>query len=220
MTNKDTKIAIIGGTGALGSGLAKSWARKGFTIIIGSRSKDKAVSAASDLSDEIASEHITGDDQPGAAEQGDIVVITIPYANHADTLTAIKPYLKGKIVIDATVPLKPPKVARVQLPEAGCAAVETQKILGEEVRVVSALQNIGAQHLHADHTINCDVLVCGDEPDARQNVIELLEAIGLKAWHAGPLDNSAAAEALTSVLIHINKRYKIAGAGIRISNGE
>ena len=126
--------------------------------------------------------------------------------------------LAGKILIDTTVPLMPPKVARVQLPSGGSAVAAVQEMLGSSVRVVSAFQNVPA-HLLLDlaHDVDCDVLVCGDDVAARETVIQLIGAIGLRGIHAGPIANSAATEALTSVLISINARYKVPGSGIRIT---
>ena len=133
-------------------------------------------------------------------------------------LKAAKAGLAGKILIDTTVPLVPPKVGRVQLPDEGCAALIAQAILGEDVRVVSAMQNVGALHLsHLDEEIDCDVLVTGDSVEARDEVIGLLKDIGLRGFSAGPLANAAAAEALTSILISINRLYKSDRAGIRIT---
>ncbi len=130
----------------------------------------------------------------------------------------IRESVQGKIFIDVTVSLKPPKVATVQLPAEGSAGVIAQQTLGDNVRVVSAFQNIAAAHLNDEHEIHCDVLVTGDDVDARETVVQIAQAAGMKAWHAGPLANSAATEALTSVLIFMNKRYKIAGgAGITIT---
>ena len=125
--------------------------------------------------------------------------------------------LTGKVLIDVTVPLMPPKVGTVQLPEGGSAVVRAQALLGDEVDVVSAFQNVGAMHLQGDHGIACDVLVTGNKRAARDTVIKLVEALGLRGWHAGPLANSAAAEAMTSVLISINRHHKINGAGIVIT---
>ncbi len=211
------KIAIIGGTGALGSGLALRWAQAGHKVIIGSRDGGRAVGAARELS-ALVKEEITGMENSDAAASGDIVVMTVPYASHPATLAAIRPHLDGKILIDVTVPLMPPKVRTVQLPEGGSVAKAVQETLGSEVRVVSAFQNVAAAHLvDLDHAIDCDVLVCGNDPKARGKVIELAKDASMKAWHAGRIDNSAVAEALTSVLIFINGSYKIDGAGIRIS---
>ncbi len=220
MPNKSPTLAILGGTGALGSGLAKRWVRAGYSVIIGSRSAEKAELSAKELKEEIPQSDIAGMDLTGAAVAADIVVLTVPYANQQQTLDVVRANLTGKILVDATVPLRPPKVGTVQLPELGSAAQESQAYLGDDVTVVSAFHNIGADHLQADHVIDCDVLVAGNKAEARETVIGLVEAAGLKAWHAGPLANSAAAEALTSVLITINRRYKIGNSGIRITSGE
>ena len=219
MSNDKPTIAVLGGTGDLGGGLARRWAKAGYTVIIGSRSAEKGIAAAKELSEALPGSDVSGDDLAGAATKGDIVAVTVPYANHGATLEQIKPAVQGKIVIDTTVPLRPPKVGRVQLPEAGSAAQEAQNLLGEEVRVVSAFQNVAAHHLQADHDIDCDVLVSGNNVDAREVVIGLAADGGMKAWHAGPINNAAAAEALTSILIQINKREK-AHSGIRITLGK
>ncbi len=211
-----SRISVIGGTGALGSGLALRWALAGHDVIIGSRDGARAEQAAGELS--TGSKPISGAENSVAAGQGDIVVLTVPYANHSATLETILPHLNGKILIDVTVPLMPPKVRTVQLPEGGSVAKAVQKQLGDEVRVVSAFQNVAAAHLaDPDHDIDCDVLVCGNDPQARETVIELAKDAGMRAWHAGRIDNSAIAEALTSALIFMNGHYKIDGAGIRIS---
>lgn len=210
MTTKNSTIAILGGTGDLGGGLAVRWSRAGYKIIIGSRTLQKALDAAAPLG-------AVGMDNVSAAQACDIAVLTVPFANQKSTLESVRDGLAGKILIDVTVPLVPPRVARVQMPPEGCAAMAAQAVLGESVTVVSAFQNVGASHLRDDHPVDCDVLVCGDKLAAREQVIELVEAAGMKGWHAGPLANSVAAEALTSVLIGINKRYQIDGAGLRIS---
>ena len=219
MSNDKPTIAVLGGTGDLGGGLARRWAKAGYSVIIGSRSAEKGIAAAKELSEALPGSDVSGDDLAGAATKGDIVAVTVPYANHGATLEQIKPAVQGKIVIDTTVPLRPPKVGRVQLPEAGSAAQEAQNLLGEDVRVVSAFQNVAAHHLQADHDIDCDVLVSGNNVDAREVVIGLAADGGMKAWHAGPINNAAAAEALTSILIQINKREK-AHSGIRITLGK
>lgn len=211
------KIAIVGGTGALGSGLALRWAKAGHEVTIGSRDAGRAVQSAADLSDNLGVT-IAGLGNGEAAAWGDIVVMTVPYASHAGTFEVIRAHLSGKILVDVTVPLMPPKVRTVQLPEGGSVAKAVQKELGEDVRVVSAFQNVAAAHLaDLEHDIDCDVLVCGNDKEARGLVIGLAEDASMKAWHAGRIDNSAVAEALTSVLIFINGSYKIDGAGIRIT---
>lgn len=211
-------LAILGGTGDLGGGLALRWAKAGYGIVIGSRSAANAEKAAAAYKEKVPGADIRGLENGAAAEAGDIVVLTVPWANHAPMLEVMKPAVAGKLVIDVTVPLQPPKVRTVHLPPSGSAAQATQAFLGEDVRVVSAFQNVAADHLaDLDHDIDCDVLVCGNDVEARQQVIELAEAAGMKAWHAGQLANSVVAEALTSVLIFMNNRYGIPGAGIRIT---
>lgn len=212
------KIAIVGGTGDLGSGLAKRWARAGHEVIIGSRDATRAADTAKVFNSDAGTSSISGMANDDAAAAGEIVVLTVPYENHAPTLEAIKDKVQGKIVIDVTVPLMPPKVRTVQLPEGGSCAKAAQALLGEDVRVVSAFQNVAAAHLaDLEHDIDCDVLVCGNNPEARETVVKLAEDASMKAWHAGVIANSAIAEALTSALIFMNGRYKIDGAGIRIT---
>ena len=210
-------ISVIGGTGALGSGLAKRWARAGYRVIIGSRSADKAQEAAAAARESIGDGEIIGMDNSSAAAAGDVVVLTVPFAHQKPTLEEIRAALAGKILVDATVPLVPPKVARVQLPAAGAAALLAQQICGDEVQVVSAFQNVAADLVATDAKLDCDVLVSGDKQAAREVVVKLAERAGMRAWHAGPLANAAAAEALTSVLIFINRRNPDSHAGIRIS---
>jgi NADPH-dependent F420 reductase len=221
MTDTLPRIAIVGGTGALGSGMAYRWALKGYTVIIGSRSSDKGEAAAEALVARVPTARVSGSGNRDAAAQADIVVITVPYAHHRATLDEISGVVDGKIVVDATVPLVPPKVARVQLSDDWPVAKTTQTVLGENVKVVSAFHNVAAAHLQEDgEHDDGDVLVYGNSNDARAAVIELVEATGLRGWHAGSIDNSVVSEALTSVLIFINKKYKIGGAGIRITGSK
>ena len=214
-------LAILGGTGDLGTGLARRWAQAGYQVIIGSRTQEKAEAAVADLR-EVMSERglaevaVQAMENLAAAEAADIVTLTVPFSHQASTLEQVKPALLGKILVDVTVPLVPPKVARVQLPEQGSAGQIAQELLGEEVAVVSAFQNVAAAHLQEGHGIECDVLVCGNKRDAREEVIKLVEAAGMRGFHAGMINNAAAAEALTSVLIVINKQYGC-HAGIKIS---
>lgn len=210
-------LAVIGGTGDLGGGLARRWAKAGYSVIIGSRSRDKAQRAVDALRGEVPGASVEGGENLAAAEAAEIVVLTVPFASQQPNLEAIRPALENKILVDATVPLVPPSVDTVQMPAEGSAALATRRIVGEGVQVVSAFQNVGAAHLHEEDAIDCDVLVCGDSVAARETVLRLVEAAGLRGWHAGPLANSVAAEAMTSVLIGINRRYGVAGAGIRIT---
>ncbi len=216
-SQKIETIAIIGGTGALGTGLARRWARAGYAIVIGSRTQAKADAAAAELRAAVSSAQVAGQTNAAAAGSGDIVVLTVPFAHQRPTLEDIRDRLAGKILVDTTVPLVPPKVARVQLPAAGCAAVLARQIVGEDVRVVSAFHNVAADLMASDADMDCDVLVAGDQLADRAAVIRLAEQAGFRAWHAGPLVNSAAMEALTSVLIFMNKRYPGSHAGIRMT---
>jgi len=217
---KIDKISIVGGTGALGSGLAKRWALAGYQIIIGSRNDAKACEAADALRRDLPKASISGLENLAAAQAGDIVVLTVPFAHQKPTLERIRPALSGKILVDTTVPLVPPKVARVALPPEGSAAARAQQILGPEVEVVSAFQNVAADLMASDQELACDVLVTGDNAASRQIVVDLARKANFHAWHAGPLVNSAAMEALTSVLIFMNKRYDCGHAGIRITGIE
>ena len=217
MSDQIKSIAILGGTGDLGGGLARQWSRAGYQILIGSRTLEKGQTAASDLLREFPDLNVSGHENLEAATAADLVVLTVPFSHQISTLETVKSALIGKVLIDVTVPLMPPKVGTVQLPEGGSAVVRAQEFLGDEVDVVSAFQNVGAMHLQGDHDIACDVLVTGNKRAARDTVITLVEALGLRGWHAGPLANSAAAEALTSVLISINRHHKINGAGIVIT---
>lgn len=217
-------IAVLGGTGDLGTGLARRWAQAGYQVIIGSRTIDKAEAAAGDLKALMAERgvdavNVQAMENVAAAEACDIAAMTVPFAHQEGTLNSVKEALKGKILIDVTVPLVPPKVARVQLPEQGSAGTIAQELLGEDVNVVSAFQNVAAHHLQEGQGLNCDVLVCGNKKDARAEVIKLVEAAGMRGFHAGSIANSAATEALTSLLIFINKQYKC-HAGIRITGLE
>ena len=218
MNPRPQTIAVLGGTGAEGSGLAVRLAQAGHRVIIGSRSAGKAASAAAELLKILPEKRIEGADNASAAAAADVVIMTVPYAAQRGTAEEIRPALEGKILVDATVPLVPPKVAQVQLPAGGSAVAALQQALGTAVRVVAAFQNVSAHHLRdLQHAVDCDVLVCGEDAEARTVVIGLAHDMGLRAWHAGGIANAAAAEALTSVLIAINRRYKIPGAGIRIT---
>jgi NADPH-dependent F420 reductase len=220
MTDRQESIAILGGTGDLGTGLAIRWAKAGHEIVIGSRTLEKAQKAVADLqaiSPSTQARAMTNDD---AAAAGEIVVLTVPAEHQLATLGSVKAQLQGKILIDVTVPLVPPKVGTVQLPPEGSAGKRAQDLLGENVSVVTAFQNIAAHLLQQDVKIECDVLVAGNKKAARQKVIDLAAEAGMHGWHAGPIENSAAAEALTSILIQINRNGGISHSGIKIIGQE
>lgn len=216
MTSKSKPvIGIIGGTGDLGSGLAKAWGAAGYRVVIGSRSEERAREAAATLGN-----GVEGASNLATAETADVVVLAVPFASHNATIEEIRPALQGKIFVDAAVPLVPPKVSTVQLPAEGSAAQIAQTLLGKGVKVVSAFHNVGAAKLHAGGRIDCDVLVFSDDKDARNVVIDLCSSVARRGVGGGPLANSAAAEAMTSVLIWINRSYKVLGAGIGITGLE
>ena len=219
-SNAKETVAILGGTGDLGTGLAIRWSKAGHKIVIGSRTLEKAqaaVAALQEISPETPAEAMENFD---AAKAGEIVVLTVPAEHQESTLSSVKENLTGKILIDVTVPLVPPKVGTVQLPPEGSAGKRAQELLGEEVMVVSAFQNIAAHLLKEDVQIECDVLVTGNKKAARQRVIEMIESAGMVGWHAGPIDNAAAAEALTSILIQINRSGIVSHSGIKIIGQE
>lgn len=205
-------IAVVGGTGKLGGALARRWARAGLDVVIGSRSRESAEAKAAEWGLGLSAAA-----NAEAAARADIVVIAVPFASQEQTLAEIAPHVGGKLVVDTTVPLMPPKVMRVQLPPEGSAAARARTILGEDVTLVSAFHSVAAHKLATDEDVDCDVLVFGDDKAARARVVELAGHAGLRGIHAGALVNSAAAEALTSVLLFINKTYAVDGAGLRIT---
>lgn len=218
MTVTRQTIAVLGGTGAEGRSLALRLTRAGYPVILGSRNPEKAAKVCTELNARSRTESVTYMNNRAAARTGQIVLLTVPHLAQRATVEEVRDALAGKILIDTTVPLVPPKVGRVQLPPGGSAVAAIQQLLGDSVRVVSAFQNVSARQLNdLDHKVDCDVLVCGNDVAARETVIGLARDMGLRGYHAGPIGNSAAAEALTSILISINIRYKVPGAGIRIT---
>jgi len=206
------KVAVIGGTGKLGSALARRWGQAGLNVTIGSRHAQAAQEAAAALGFGIA-----GASNAEAARLGDIVVVTVPFTAQEATLADIRAHVAGKIVVDTTVPLMPPKVMQVQLPAEGSAAMRAQTLLGEGANVVSGFHNVAAHKLATDEEIACDVLVFGNDKAARAQVIALAAHARLRGLHGGALVNSAAAEAMTSVLIFMNRAYQVDGAGVQIT---
>lgn len=205
-------IGVIGGTGNLGAAIAWRLARAGQKVLIGSRKAEAAQEKAAELG-----YGLVGMANADAAAQADLVIVTVPFSAQEATLADIRPHVAGKIVVDTTVPLVPPKVMRVQLPAEGSAAARAQALLGDGVTMVSGFHNVAAHKLAQDIDVGCDVLVFGDDKAARAQVVALADAMGLRGLHAGALVNSAAAEAMTSILIFMNKTYKVDGAGIRIT---
>jgi len=211
-------VAVLGGTGKEGSGLAMRWALRGYRVIIGSRDAERAAQKASEFNGKLGGNYLIGMANAEAAAEAQFVVVSVPYSAHEDTLMAVKDHLDGKIVVDVTVPMQPPKVRTVHVPPGKSAAQEAVALLGEGVRLVSAFQNVSAEKIgEPDMEADCDVLVTGDDAEAKAEVIHLVEAAGMRGVDAGPLANAVAAESLTPVLLYINKKYGVRGAGIRIT---
>ena len=212
------KIAILGGTGEQGPGLALRWAMAGEEVIIGSRSRERAEKVAAELNAELGNALIRGLENPQAAQAAEVVVMTVPYTAHLSTLETVKSEVQGKIFVDVSVPLDPENPRRMKMPPAGSATEEAQAFLGPETKVVAAFQNVSA-HLLRDlqHPIDCDVLVCGNDAEAKRTVSGLVAKMGLHAYDVGPAESARVVEGITSLLIRLNIRYKTKSSGIRIT---
>ena len=210
-------LAILGGTGKLGRGLASRWAKAGYHVIIGSRTSEKAGQVAEELNQKLERQLVEGMRNEEAAEACDIAVLSVPFSSQQETLASVKQQLDGKVLIAVTNPLNRQDIYAVHMPPAGSAAQEAQELLGTGTRVVTAFQNVSHRHLQHDGPVPCDVLVCGDDPAAKDQVLQLVAAAGLVGWDAGPLRNAVVVEGLSPILFWINKRYKIKASGIRIT---
>jgi len=222
--NKEPKevIAIIGGTGKEGKGLAYRWVKAGYHVIIGSRSEAKAQEAVNELKAllsvaGVSDMSIDGKSNQEAVKICGIASLTVPYEFHKTILEELKPFLQGKYLLDVTVPLVPPKVSTVQIPPHGSAAMQAQMILGDGVKIISAFQNISFELLLSDKKIECDVLVCGTDLESRELGLRLVNDADLIGWDAGPLENSIVQEGLTSILIRINKKFGVHSSGLQIT---
>jgi NADPH-dependent F420 reductase len=211
-------IAVIGGSGKEGKGLAYRWAKAGYRVLIGSRSPEKAIATSSEIIQLLEGGSSTvGMTNLEAVMQANVVVLTVPYNAHQATLELIKGEMAGKILIDVTVPINRSAITKVKMPPAGSAAQEAKQILGESSEVAAAFHSISHEYLLQDKEIESEVLVTGTSKETRDEAIKLVFAAGLKGWDAGPLENSVVIEGLTSVLININKRYGSTNAGIKIT---
>ncbi len=208
-------LAIIGGTGREGQGLAYRWAKAGYHVIIGSRTPDKAEQVAAQVNDRFDRPLVQGMGNAEAVASSDIAVLSVPFAAHRETLEGLREQLQGKILIDVSVPTGRGHLVEIQ--PAGSASQQAQEILGERCRVVTAFQSVSHTHLASDGPVPCDVLVCSDDPEAKEQVLQLVKAAGLVGWDAGPLQNAVVVEGLPAILLGINKRHRIKSAGIRIT---
>jgi len=207
-------VAIVGGTGNLGSALALRLGAPGVKIIIGSRDAEKAKNSVETLKLKLRAGEITGTTNKEAVKEADFVVIAVPYEGHATMVSDLKGQLAGKIVIDTVVPLK--KITPF-VPPAGSALQEAQQILGDEAPVIGALHNISAVDLGDVNAPLGDVLVCGDNGDAKQKVMEMIGRIGATTYDGGPASNAYVIEGLTGVIISLNRKYKSKHGSIKIT---
>lgn len=218
MTNRlILTLGILGGTGKEGSGLAYRWAKAGYHVILGSRTPEKARQAAAELNKRLDRDLVEGMGNAEAAAACDIAVLAVPYSAQQATLESVRKELQGKVLVAVTNPLNKANKYAVHIPPAGSAAQEAQEELGEGVHVVTAFQNVSHEHLQRDGPVPCDVLVCGDDAQAKEQVLQLVAAVGMVGWDAGPLRNAVVVEGLSPILFWINKRYKVKGSGIRIT---
>jgi NADPH-dependent F420 reductase len=206
-------VAIVGGTGSLGGGLALRLGAPGVKVIIGSRDAQKALNAVETLRPKLRAGELVGTTNQEAVKQGQFVVIAVPYEGHEQIIQDLKGQLAGKILIDAVVPLKK---GRPFVPAAGSALLEAQSIVGEEAPVIGALHNISAVDLGDVESHLGDVLVCGDSAEAKLKVMEIVRRIGARTFDAGPAANAYVIEGLTGVIIHLNRKYKSKHGSIKI----
>ncbi|MGO2354831.1 MAG: NADPH-dependent F420 reductase [Marinomonas foliarum] len=218
------KVAIIGGTGPQGKGLALRLALAGVSVVLGSRDPAKAAETAQQLIATLAEQDckadITGFSMEDATKAADdLVILSVPYSGHDATLTALAPLLVGKTLVDIVVPLAPGNPKAVVMPAAGSVTESAQLLLGDDIPVVGALHNVSAVTLNdLSRGINCDILVCGNDLDAKKRVMALIEKMGTKAYNAGLAESARCVEALTPILIRLNisKDVPFSHAGIRI----
>ena len=216
------RIALIGGTGPQGKGLALRWAQAGIDVLIGSRSADRGRELAGSLAARLKGDagSITGmSNEEATSGAEEFVVLTVPYSGHRSTIETLKAVLAGKILVDVVVPLAQGNPKAVSMPPEGSATEEAQSILGDVTPVVGALHNVSAHALQQlDGPINCDVLVCGNSKAAKDRVIELIERLGVRAYNVGLAESARAVERLTAILIRLNitRAYHFRHAGIRI----
>jgi len=211
-------VSLLGGTGEQGPGMALRWARAGVEVIIGSRQQARAEAIAAELNQELGRPLIKGMTNPEAAAAAVVVALTVPFSAHRSTLESVQEHLQGKVLIDVCVPLDPENPRKMQMPPAGSATEEAQELLGDGVKVVGAFQNVSAHELRQlEHAIDCDVLVCGNDREARQTVMRLVTQMGLHPIDAGLAFNARVVESLTALLIGLNMRHRVKGSGVRLT---
>ncbi|MDE3087996.1 MAG: NADPH-dependent F420 reductase [Chloroflexota bacterium] len=211
-------LAIIGGTGKEGNALAFRFAKAGVNVIIGSRDAAKGDNAAREMNARFSATNVTGTSNRDAAAQADIILLAVPYDGMKPILEDIRDAAQNKIVINIASSLDPERKSRAKPPAAGSVTAEVQQFFGDTAKVVCAFQNISPEKLESvEESIDTDVIVCGGDRAAREIVIALIRRIGIDAFDGGVLANAVAVEALTAVLIAVNIKYKVKGAGIRLT---
>jgi NADPH-dependent F420 reductase len=211
-------VAILGGTGKEGTGLALRWARAGHQILIGSRSGDRAWDRARELARMVPGGVFDGRTNEAASREGELIVVAVPYAGHRPLLSELRPALAGKIVLETVVPLDFGGPRLYVPPPEGSAAEEAKAVLGPEVQIVAGLHALAAHELASlDHSLDADVLICGDDAEAKARIGRLVEDLGVRCLDAGPLTMAAVLEGLTAIMVQLNRRYKAKGAALKIT---
>lgn len=211
-------VAVLGGTGKEGTGLALRWARAGHHILIGSRDAERAWARAQELARMVPGGAFDGLTNEAASRAGDLVVVAVPHAGHRTLLASLRGALAGKVVLDAVVPLDFAGPRLYAPPPEGSAAEEAQAVLGAKARVVAGLHALAAHELASlDHPLDADVMVCGDDAEAKAAAAGLIESLGVRCLDAGPLSMAAVLEGLTALMVRLNRRYKSKSAALRIT---
>jgi hypothetical protein len=211
-------LAILGGTGKEGTGLALRWGRAGHRILVGSRSPERAAAHARELARQVEHGAFAGRSNEEAAREAELVVVAVPHAGHRALLAELRPVLGGKVVLDAVVPLAFGSPRLYAPPREGSAAEEARAILGDGVPVVAGLHALAAHELtNLAHALDADVLVCGDDAEAKGVASRLIEDLGVRCLDAGPLAMAPVLESLTALMVRLNRRYRSKSAGFRIT---
>jgi 8-hydroxy-5-deazaflavin:NADPH oxidoreductase len=217
MSTPNLSLAVIGGTGSEGSAIAARFAKAGVRVLIGSRDAMKAQNTANIINTKFGSKNVEGYSNRDAAAKADVVLLSIPYDGMKPILEDLKAAVKGKIVINIASSLDPERKSRAKLNPKGSITAEVQEFFGEDAKVVAAFQNISPEQLEKfDSKIETDVLVCGGDKEAREAVVAMIRKTGIEAFDAGVLANAVVVETMTAVLIYINIKYKMKGAGISL----
>ena len=211
-------VAILGGTGKEGTGLALRWARAGHAILVGSRSADRARERAAEMARLVPGARLEGRTNDAACQDAELVVVAVPHAGHRVLLTELSGRLAGRVVLETVVPLDFAGPRLYAPPAEGSAAEEARAVLGPGTPIVAGLHALAAHELASlDHALDADVLVCGDEPPAKATAMRLIADLGVRPLDAGPLSMAAVLEGLTAVMVRLNRRYRSKAAALKIT---